>query len=90
MVRWPYAIYSMTPVDVRIGVTYSPREIDMQLAEDTDIDDLRSQISDTLGSDGSVLWLTDRRGRVVGVPAKRVAYVEIDSASEGRSIGFGS
>lgn len=86
----PYAIYSMTPVDVRIGVTYSAREIDLQLAEDTDADELRSRISEAVDSDGSVLWLTDRRGRIVGVPVKRLAYIEIDSASDGRSIGFGS
>ena len=90
MVRLPYAIYTMTPVDVRIGVTYSPREIDLQLADDTDREELRRTIDETLGSDGAVLWLTDKRGRAVGVPTSKVAYVEIGSDDNGRSIGFSS
>lgn len=77
-------------MDVRIGVTYSPREIDLQLAEDTDPAELQERISTTLEGDTSVLWLTDRRGRLVGVPASKVAYIEIGTDSGGRSIGFSS
>ncbi len=77
-------------MDVRIGVTYSPREIDLQLADDTDREELRQRIDETLGGDGGVLWLTDKRGRVVGVPTSKVAYVEIGSDEDGRSIGFSS
>lgn len=80
----------MALVDVRIGVTYSPREIDLQLADDIDREELRTQIDETLGKGDGVLWLTDRRGRDVGVPASKVAYVELDSDSDGRSIGFSS
>ncbi|MGI9577609.1 MAG: DUF3107 domain-containing protein [Microthrixaceae bacterium] len=80
----------MTLVDVRIGVTYSPREIDLQLSDDTDRDELRSSIDETLGADSGVLWLTDKRGRAVGVPTSKVAYVEIGSDEDGRSIGFSS
>ena len=39
---------------------------------------------------GEMLWLTDHRGREVGVPAASVAYVELDPSASGRSIGFGS
>jgi hypothetical protein len=90
MIRGPYAIYSMAPVDVRIGVTYSPREIDLQLADDTDREELRKRIDDTLGGDSAVLWLSDKRGRVVGVPTSKLAYVEIGSDEDSRSIGFSS
>lgn len=90
MIPEPHAIYSMTLVDVRIGVTYSTREIDLQLPPDADRDDLQKQIGETLGDEGAVLWLTDKRGRVVGVPASKVAYVEIGSDDGGRSIGFSS
>jgi len=37
-----------------------------------------------------MLWLTDRKGRRVGVPAAKVAYVEIGSPSEERRVGFAS
>jgi hypothetical protein len=76
-------------VDVRIGVTHSPKEIEVELAEDTDHDAVVKQVEDALGEDGSILWLTDRRGRRVGVPARRVAYVEIGSAHDERRVGFG-
>jgi hypothetical protein len=90
MIPVAYAIYTMTPVDVRIGVTYSAREIDLQLANDTDRDELRSSIDETLASEAGVLWLTDKRGRAVGVPTSKVAYVEIGSDEDSRSIGFSS
>ncbi|MEZ5238436.1 MAG: DUF3107 domain-containing protein [Microthrixaceae bacterium] len=77
-------------MDVRIGVTYSAREIDLQLPDDTDRDELRDSIDETLGSDASVLWITDKRGRQVGIPSDKVAFVEIGSDSEGRAIGFSS
>ncbi len=80
----------MGAVDVRIGVTYSAREIDLQVGDDIDREALRSQVDEALGGEAAVLWLTDKRGRQVGVPADKVAYVEIGSDSDGRSIGFSS
>jgi hypothetical protein len=80
----------MAHVDVRIGVTYSPREIDLQLPDDTDRKKLQNEITKTLEGDGGVLWLTDKRGRVVGVPSSKVAYIELGSDSDSRSIGFSS
>jgi hypothetical protein len=77
-------------VDIRIGVTYSPREIDLQLPEDADQDDIRSDVEKALGKEGRILWVTDKRGRMVGVPAEKIAYVEIGADSDSRSIGFGA
>jgi hypothetical protein len=75
-------------MDVRIGVTYTPKEIDVELGDDADPDKVRADIESALGGDNGVLWLTDRRGRSVGVPVSKVAYVEIGSATDGRRIGF--
>lgn len=77
-------------MDVRIGVTYSPRELEVQLPEDADRDELRRRVDEVLADDDLVLWLTDRKGREVGVPSKKIAYVEIGGAAEGRSFGFSS
>jgi hypothetical protein len=77
-------------VDVRIGVTYSAKEIDIEMADDADRKKLRSQIEAALADDGAVLWLTDRRGRDVGVPSEKIAYIEIGSSDSERRIGFGS
>ncbi len=76
-------------MDVRIGVTYSAKEIDVEMGDDVDAARLRSEIESVLDGAEGVLWLTDRKGRQVGVPAAKVAYVEIGSPTDARRIGFG-
>ena len=76
-------------MDVRIGVTYTPKEIELELGDDVDRDQLAKQIEDALSGEG-VLWLTDRRGRSVGVPSAKIAYVEISAQHEERRVGFGT
>ena len=76
-------------MDVRIGVTYSPKELDLELPDDADASELRAQVESALaGGQDSVLWLTDRRGRQVGVPVGKIAYVEIGPPGADRRIGF--
>jgi len=76
-------------VDVRIGVTYTPKEIEIELGDDADRDQLRKDIEGALANGEGVLWLTDKRGRTVAVPSAKVAYVEIGSPSDERKVGFG-
>lgn len=76
-------------MDVRIGLTQTPKELEVHLEEGTDPEALRKQIEEALAGDAT-LWLTDRRGRQVGVPAAKLAYVEIGSPQDERRIGFGS
>ena len=78
-----------TDVDVRIGVTQAPREINIEVADDTDRDALRKQVEAALTGAIDVLWLTDRRNRDVGVPSAKIAYVEIGTPDGERKIGFG-
>ncbi|HVM08640.1 MAG TPA: DUF3107 domain-containing protein [Acidimicrobiales bacterium] len=73
-------------MEIRIGVTQTPREIEVDL-EDGDAAALRSQVESAVGSETGMLWLTDRRGRTVGVPAAKIAYIEI-SPQEERRVGF--
>jgi hypothetical protein len=75
-------------LDVRIGVTYTPKEIEVEVSDDTDRDQLIKTIEDAVGSDGRMLWLTDRRGRSVGVPSSKLAYVEIGADTSERRVGF--
>ena len=77
-------------MDVRIGVTYSPREIEMQLPEDVDRAEIKSRVDDVLGTETKVLWLTDRKGREVAVPSSKITYVELGTAEEARPMGFSS
>jgi hypothetical protein len=75
-------------VDVRIGVTQAPRELNVEVADD-DRDDLRARVEAALSGATDVLWITDKRGRDVGVPSTKIAYVELGTADGDRRIGFG-
>ncbi len=77
-------------MDVRIGVTQAPREVSVELAEDTVVDDLVAQIDAALKGAVDVLWLTDKRGRRVALPTAKIAYVEIGTPDGDRRVGFGS
>jgi hypothetical protein len=70
-------------------VTYSSKELEVDLAEDTDRDALRAKVEAALSSGTGVLWLPDRKGRDIAVPADKISFVEIGSDSDGRRIGFG-
>lgn len=75
-------------MDVRIGMTQTPKELEVHLADDADPAAVRKQVDEALAA-GSTLWLTDRKGRQVGVAAAKLAYVEIGSPDDERRIGFG-
>ena len=74
-------------MDVRIGVTYSAKELDIELADDADTEKLKTAIESAIG-EGTMVWLTDKRGRQVGVPADKVAYIEVGRPDADHRIGF--
>jgi hypothetical protein len=76
-------------VDVRIGVTQAPREVSVELADDADREVVRKQVEAALGGAVDVLWLEDKKGRTIAIPAAKIAYVEIGSADANRRLGFG-
>lgn len=75
-------------MDVRIGVQYTAKEIEVDLGETSETESIQKEIDAVLSGGSKVLWLTDRRGRKVGVPADKIAYVEIGADSSERRIGF--
>ena len=77
-------------MDVRIGVTQTPKEIHVELPDGADGDKLVAEVEAALSKDQGVLWLTDRKWRRVGVPSAKVAYIEIGSPNEDRRVGFAS
>ena len=74
-------------MEVRIGVTYTPKEIEVELDDDADAASLRKDIEQAVSNDDSVLWLQDKRGRIIGVPSDKIAYVDINPREE-RRVGF--
>jgi hypothetical protein len=77
-------------MDLRIGITHGPRELNLELADDLDRDELQSQIGAALSGATDVLWLTDKRQRSIGIAAAKIAYVELGNAEGDRKIGFGA
>ena len=75
-------------MDVRIGVTQAPRELTVEMPDD-ERDETVSRIEAALAGAVDVLWLTDKRGRQIGVPVAKLAYIEVGTNDGDRRIGFG-
>ncbi len=77
-------------MDVRIGVTNTARELEVEVADGIDADALAKDVDKAIGTEGGVFWVTDRRGKRVAVPSSKLAYVEIETGHEDRRVGFGA
>ena len=75
-------------MDVRIGVIYTGKELEVELPDETDREALSKTIDQAVSGATPVLWLTDRKGKTVGVPADRIAYVELGRSASDRRVGF--
>lgn len=76
-------------MDVRIGVVRISRELSIELPDDTNREDLQVRIDAALAGIEATLWLTDVKGRQVGVSSGRIGYVEIGADEGDRPVGFG-
>jgi hypothetical protein len=72
-------------VEVKIGVTDSPRELVVSSGQSAD--EVESLVADSLKDTKGTLALVDDKGRKVIVPSARIAYVEI-TPTEQRKLGF--
>jgi hypothetical protein len=83
----------MPAVEILIGLQLSTREIKIDIPDDQ-ADALRKQVDDVFAAAGNgnaaVLWITDRDGRIVGIPSDKLAYVEIGADKASRAVGFSS
>ncbi|MGB9112981.1 MAG: DUF3107 domain-containing protein [Acidimicrobiales bacterium] len=77
-------------MDVRIGIIQTTKELDVELGDDTSRDQILKEIEDAFAEPDGVLWLSDRRGRRVGVPTAKIAWVEVGGEGEERRVGFGA
>lgn len=76
-------------MDIRIGVTQAPREISVEV-DDSEREDIKARVEAALSGASDVLWVTDKRGKDIAIPAAKVAYIELGSADGDRRIGFGA
>lgn len=73
-------------MEVKIGVTDSPRELVFTSAQTPG--EVEQAVTAALGKGSDVLSLTDEKGRRFLVQADKIAYVEIGVADT-RRVGFG-
>ena len=74
-------------MEVRIGVVYTTREL--VLESDESAEEVASAIDKALEQSERMLWLTDSKGRRIGVPTDKIAYVEVAGDAGERKVGFG-
>jgi hypothetical protein len=75
-------------MEVRIGVVYTARELTVETDESAD--NISAAIEKAVANGSSLFWITDSKGRRVGVPTDKIAYVEVAADAGGRKVGFGS
>lgn len=79
----------MPAVDVRIGLVYSPRELEVELPDDTDVDALQGEVDRVLTGGDGTLWLTDKKGNRIAIAGSKATFIQIGAGSEKGRIGFG-
>jgi len=69
---------------VRIGIADTDKLIEIEV---DDGDSFREEVEKAI--DGNSLgWFTDSEGRSVGIPARNIAFVEMEDAEGERMVGF--
>ena len=74
-------------MELRIGVLHTPKELSVEL--DGTADDIVAMINDAVKDGGAIVWVTDVKGRRLGIPASKIAYVEVDEDGANKRVGFG-
>jgi hypothetical protein len=76
-------------VDVRIGLAYSARELEVELPDDTDVEALQADIERVLDAASGTVWMTDKKGNRIAVAGSKVTFIEVGTGAEKSRIGFG-
>jgi hypothetical protein len=74
-------------MEVRIGVVYTARELTIETDDSVDV--VTEAIESALSKGDAIFWITDNKGRRVGVPTDKIAFVEVAADAGGRKVGFG-
>lgn len=69
---------------VRIGISNTDKVLELEIDDDSKFKKTMEEAVD----DGGVGWFTDSKGRTVGIPARSIAFIELDDVGDARSVGF--
>jgi len=69
---------------VRIGIATTDKLLELE------IDDAKAFMAEMEKAvvEGGLGWFTDAKGRTVGIPARSVAFIELEDAAGQRAVGF--
>ena len=74
-------------MEVKIGVVYTAKELSVELEGKSD--EMVAAVEDALKGGAPVIWLTDKKGRRVGIPTDKIAYIEVAEEDQAKRVGFG-
>ena len=74
-------------MEIHIGVVHTPKEISIEVHDDPA--KIIAAIEAGVGADTAFVWLEDGKGRKVGIPTNKIAYVEMTVDDGTRKVGFG-
>lgn len=69
---------------VRIGISTTDKLLELEI---DDADEFKKEMEAAV-LEGAMGWFTDSKGRTVGIPARSVAFIEIDDNDTGHTVGF--
>lgn len=76
---------STSKTRVKIGLTFAPREVDIEVADaEAFVRDFEAAVVA-----GGVWWVIDREGHRHGLVVDKLAYVDVEPGDRDRTIGFG-
>lgn len=69
---------------VRIGISTTDKLLELEIS---DPDVFKKEMERSV-AEGGLGWFTDSRGRTVGIPARSVAFIEMEDTDGGHTVGF--
>lgn len=77
-------VYPEISMKVRLGILNTDKLVELEIE---DVKEFKKEIERAV-EDGGLGWFTDAKGRSVGVPARNIAFVEIEDSGESQTVGF--
>ena len=69
---------------IRIGISTTDKLLEIEIE---DPKAFKNEMERAL-AEGGLGWFTDSKGRTVGIPARSVAFIEMEDAGDSRTVGF--
>jgi hypothetical protein len=70
---------------VRITMSRSPREVVIDIE---DLAGFKVEVSKLYADEEEIWWVTDIKGKELGLPVENIGHIEIDTSESERQVGF--